>query len=1053
MSRLVTPTIVTIYTDHPRNGGSPVKILGDWSALEWQESVSSSSRGYARFTVPVDSPSANAASILSVVRIIHTMANGTQRVWHYRITEAKDSLDKPEVEITCAPIIEDWGRFQMRSVVGGVPTKLVSFTGLRADEILSLVVIPALAAEGLTGITVGTVEDSARLSYSQSNVTPLGLLAWLEQQTKYEVWLEETSDTAATINLGTRGLDAPTPIAWVGRNVTALDRDIVVDEQFATRVEPIGNTLGETVTHAGQAMWEVDSVSGTDVVLVDPTDGNAAIGYDDEYNGNQAIVPLAPTTLYEQQQYTSVALDTTRRQVWLAPAGLISKVRWVDLVDGTSGHVSISTGTGVSGLVYSPSQDRIYALCVGATNIDVINPATKAIVASIGLAASWTNANAGSVANLGLAESVSRLVAMPNNGADSPCLINITTNAVVGALPSGFTDTHWSVYHTATNKYFLFGGLNYGACDGTTRANVHTGTFGSGVVAVVDDPSAANIHFWTADGKFQSINPATYAGSSVVMPTFRGAATTPSTQGHGRSVIRPFGGKYYFMSASFVCFDGTNILGGCDGPNAFNGLESVVYDTVNGYAYVFLDLVGIRTFRLADTPSEFDTFAITGTVEGTQVIQKGVGAAPILHAGQRLQIRETAGLEYKTRFSDPVSLATYGAIDAAPTLAVNALCNWWRGGALAEWRSDNTSRWISSGRVIQSQFGGMTEVFDTRWRAADYAPGISGITLTANVAFAAVTISLGNLGAGRVLQPGDILYNTVDSFPGHRMYVRKRTVADGAGNAVVPITIAPVAMTAGTVTLTLATVDVGLAEGQTDCFVSMPEGAGQTFRAFAFSAPIPRLSGDLTAWVTVHLKLMCNDVFPHDIQLRVIPPFGGAQLTVPIADDAEVTGSALREYWLSQRVDLTAWPGDGHIYARVDNVSGAPDCAMYVQSASIVLCPSSPVTDDVGFDIFASEYPNSLVSLAHLRLAQGGSPSVRYACTVAEDDPARPFAIGASVRLHDPARGITARPRIVSVTHFGSEVTDDKVPRPVIELSSAPLSLLRAITTLEANAA
>ena len=63
------------------------------------------------------------------------------------------------------------------------------------------------------------------------------------------------------------------------------------------------------------------------------------------------------------------------------------------------------------------------------------------------------------------------------------------------------------------------------------------------------------------------------------------------------------------------------------------------------------------------------------------------------------------------------------------------------------------------------------------------------------------------------------------------------------------------------------------------------------------------------------------------------------------------------------------------------------------------------------------------------------------------------LAIGASVRLHDPARGITARPRIVSVTHFGSEVTDDKVPRPVIELSSAPLSLLRAITTLEANAA
>ncbi|HEY9466790.1 MAG TPA: hypothetical protein VIR54_27025, partial [Vicinamibacterales bacterium] len=717
--------------------------------------------------------------------------------------------------------------------------------------------------------------------------------------------------------------------------------------------------------------------------------------------------------------------------------------------------ITASAGTGVAAIRYSASQDRLYMLLVGAMAIDVVNPTTKAIATTISLSGVWTT-NATTTANLWVHEIPGTLIAFPNNTTDLAYVVSTATNTIVGSLSSSTVHVK-SIYHTGTNKYFLFGPTQIASYNATTRAAGGTGGLTT-ITAIVDDPAAANVTIFTQDNKMWTLNPSTMGLTSVVAPSYGGVSVVSSASPYACSHVPPkIGGAYYLLTASsryVVGYDGTSLTGeGCDGsPDA---ASIVCYDAVHAYLFIYSPSYGLLTRRLAATPSCLDTFAITGTVESTQVVQKGVGTVPVLMAGQRVQIRETAALEYKTRFADPVAVATYGAIDATPTLPVNALCNWFRGGAFEEWRADNTSPRITTLSTTTSVYNGITsQLFDQRWRVAEYAAGLTGITVTANYALNDLTITVGNLGAGRVLQPGDILYLTGDSIFQNRMFVRRRTVADGSGNAVVPVTPRPAGITAGAGTLTLVTVDPGLAEGQTDCVVSMPEAAAQGVRPLLFSAPVPKIVGDATAWVTVHIKFICNNVIPSNLRLSVTPPFGGTALNDSPADTVTVSDLSLREYWLSQRVDLTSWPTtDGHIYASIGVASGAPSCTLYVQSASIVLCPSSPVTDDVGFDLFASEFPNALVSLAHLRRLQGGAPSVRYACTVAEDDPARPFAIGASVRLHDPARSITARPRIVSVTHFGSEVTDDKVPRPVIELSSAPLSLLRAITTLEANAA
>src|SRR5579871_469489 len=158
------PTIVTLQTDVRRQGGTPIDRIWEWvdGTLKWQDTCAgASNRGYATLTLPASSRIIGKIAELQVIRIDQPQPVGAAapfKTWEYRITALDDAAASPNVVVTCAPIINDFGRVLLRSVNGGVPSKLTTFTGTPTDFVNALF-LPALIAQGKTGIVAGTIDD------------------------------------------------------------------------------------------------------------------------------------------------------------------------------------------------------------------------------------------------------------------------------------------------------------------------------------------------------------------------------------------------------------------------------------------------------------------------------------------------------------------------------------------------------------------------------------------------------------------------------------------------------------------------------------------------------------------------------------------------------------------------------------------------------------------------------------------------------------------------------------------------------------------------------
>lgn len=1033
---LLAGTQLTFYTDFESQGGTPLYKVPDWAAIEWQEALVSANRGYARVTLPVDGVAVQYAAIMNVMRIDQPKGQGIDGVdtYEYRITELDDSVG-PELTVTGQPFLFEFGRTQIRTTNGGVTTKVVNIAQLTPTEILSDIVLPAMVTEGYSGLSLGTVDSVARFSTSFSDVTPLAVLTWLEQQTGLEAYVLRPDGAHWTLNLSTIGATAFTarPIAWVGRNVTALDRSIVVDDQFATRIEANGTTRpGDTEpSRCGQAIWNAARMSGSfKVSLTDPAGGPGPIAVTDQFVGKTIIFPLdcahwaniATTTIQ------SIAVDSFRHVVWIAGSSSPT-IWWQDLNTGAQGSLTISGTTGVTGLAYVV--DTLFASCGSASKVEIIDPASKASTGNVSV-----TGTPGALFAVGLYVAVCK-----TDGTEHVELIIPSSGTVFGALTSGsITTTATSLaWHQSTNRYFVFSPSNGWAAFDAARNVLATGSaIGT---QVSNDPTATLVRVFDSTGHYRSLNPSTLVVSGST-------ALSVGTLVQGGVSPTVAGVSYLVGLSGLYVFDGA-VVSAIVGHAHVAGLSVGAYTTELDRYVVFVNgqLPTVWRLALQPDPLPFDVASITacavddGAPGLTSVtVDNPTVGGPYYDIDATAQIRENASLDYLTRLVDPVSLAVYGAIDASPNFNATGIANYWRGGRMVDWRSDRTLRWMTESHDV-SGLG----VFENQWVLADRtALSFLSVTQTSDSLSTDVTISLTGLGANRVLQPGDIVTQSA-SPTAAAVYVRRRTVADGSGAAVVPVTKHTSTWTAGTVFVSSPNFTLGA--NRTDAVILTPRNLADWGTGWSGYVPIPRVTSDAVCWVVAHVQLWCLNLTPSNVTLSVIGPFATSADSVSPSDSATISTGELRDYWLAQRVDLQGTTsGILHWKLSVSTASGGTAGTVLVKNIAVILSPDSTVSS--ALEVYAGDGATVLWQVGNMRLLQGNVPTINYRCQVVEDDPTAPFALGVTTILRDAARSITASPRIVSVTRYGTG-PDQPLRQPAIELSSANLSLLRSIVALQ----
>jgi hypothetical protein len=1083
-------TVVILESNVVAAGGSRLAVV-DWKELAWQETSSlgaSTNRGYARFVLSADSPAINYVRSQRVIRIDDPQNFGAATnwlTWEFRISEIDDSVQTPDVVVTCVPIIQDLGRTILRAVNGGVTTKTVNFTGT-AQAFIETLVLPALAAEGISHFSLGTIEPTATLTFSGRNVSCLALLTWLEQQTTSDAWCSRPNETTFALNLTRRGASDPTPLAFVGRNCIALDRTIIIDDRFATRVEPEGRTPNDETepTHIGQAAMLAESESARVVTVADPGGGDPLIGVDDELNGKRAFYALDPlhfavarTPLYasaigdlvSRGQPLLLAIDSTRRILWGYTQCDGDTLWWRSLVDdAASGEVALgSSALWLSGLGYDAVNDRIVACCGDQAKVVLVNASTKAVSGTVTMAY-----------NVAALCGIANGKAFIGYAAGASAAIDVVTTSGSGAISTSLANTAgWDtrvaqvMYHTGQTRYFAFhaGDVKW-YNSSLIYVSAATGLINAGAKACLDS-AQTNIACFSPT-TYQTINPST--GALVINVTLPAWPYVVESAGSPVVVaVYNWHNRFYLLTTVvLVAFDGTNWL--TPAGDVGTGLAATykfaqaveVPPSANENAVIYTGDIGCVRRLVAtkneDLLSPFEAFTIVDTDAANQRITapaSGSGGpvdipteADGAGQGALIEVRENAALDYRTTLSDPAAVAAYGVTDAVPQYDVYARRNYWRGSAADSWRSGNTNRWGTLIFEGPEYFGALAN----RWQQADQTGfAQQPVTLSAtwhnDPVTPDLTLSVSGLNNGTVLSPGDIFALVANpTYSDAKWFVRQRAVADGSGNATVPVTPlvdGALNVTSGT-TVYLSSSAVVLANGRTETTVLYPTRVPTLgtlhWPTLAFTTPVPRVSGDQRAWAYIHVTVQCWFLRPKDISFSVLGPFRDTVTsTTPIVlhpEGPSVLRNELREYWLAQPIDLINMPSHGFVTCQlsvgnafVDNLG-----TIYIQSAGIILGSADPTSQDV----YGADGPNTLLQLGRARLLAGNTPSTNYRLQLIEDQPAKPFTVGVVPDLRDPTRGISLQPpngpRVTTLTRRGKP-PGVVLSQPEVELGNAPL--------------
>lgn len=629
----------------------------------WRESLGGD-RGGARLVVPTDSDAIEDFAIYNVVRFVDgTGAN--QRVWEYRIAALDDAVDGATVTATCSPIIHDLGRGLIGMEIGGRIVYDLAYSLLTPAEVVDAFVLPTLRESGLSWVSVGTVQPTARRSLSWSRKTPLWLLGQLSEQYSVEVYLERSGTTKYTLNLTTLTPSSSQPIAWVGHNVLALDRTIQVDEQFATRIYPVGATLSGDLAPTGMSdnVWRIDAETSTTKTLSDPEGIGDPFAITNEIAPADGRVVLAPHAIPSESVPNGsgkTLLDmvyhrASRTMFYIAAiSGTTTYLRYYRLTDGASGRIA-GVGKTVA-LTYDSINDFVWVADQTTSVLREIDPYTRTATGTT------ISVLSGVPANVRFVLSTSELAVSHTTGTNidfyNPLSLARThavtasaaaTNAEILDASLGGYVVYWNF---ATSRVGRISVSAYTDASVVTNAPIVRGAItadGVSAYLISANPSGytytPSTNTLSAPTALPSIGLLTHATSPAIpitrtiVPMYRGADVLVGGSTNAKLYeLNP--GGWSSLVASYD-ITGTYVL-------------SVIYNTTENVVYVYDDFLGVLQPYIASSEGRLITtevaFDATGCSGQTLTHDAYATALPSM-VGELLEVRRSS---YRYNGNDPI---------------------------------------------------------------------------------------------------------------------------------------------------------------------------------------------------------------------------------------------------------------------------------------------------------------------------------------------------------------------------------------------------------------
>lgn len=294
-----------IWTDLQCAGGSRLAKVPDVVALPDMHRLSGDDG--LTLTLPVSSPTWTYVRARRVARVV--ASDGSFEEWRIlRIGKSRANGVQPAT-IECVSVLADLGRALVtRTEADGLTSISFEALQLTPSQHLSSFILPALAAQGMTWLSAGTIDPTTPRDLVYERLTPLAALQQIAELSTCELQIRRNGTTGYYIDILTAiGASAPTFAARLGKNLIGVQWTDDASEQ-ATRMYGSGEAEdGIHATIAG-ARWVVAAVSGNDITLADPAGGAGPIGFDDQLNTLYLRKPAGTyTQITDSAEATQVA--------------------------------------------------------------------------------------------------------------------------------------------------------------------------------------------------------------------------------------------------------------------------------------------------------------------------------------------------------------------------------------------------------------------------------------------------------------------------------------------------------------------------------------------------------------------------------------------------------------------------------------------------------------------------------------------------------------------------------------------------------------------------
>lgn len=996
----------------------------------WRESIGGD-RGTCHLVLAADGRSVPSCGIFDVVRIYD---DAMARAWEYRIVQLIDGPHLPTVTVHAVDLSHDLGRTRVSQTLGGVEQFALGDLSLTPDEWIDTVVLPSLAAAGITWVIKGTITPTAQQVIGPNQTTCGAIMAALEAATKFEWWLEPNGDTNYKIMLGRRST-AGTPWMFVGQNVKALEREIVIDEKFFNRAIPRGASVGDEPEASGIAQhgWKISAVSGDNVTLAHPqAGGGAPICFDDQLNGLKAGVSL--DGVLPPRAMTSGALSVTwdapRQTVWWIAlrTGSLSQydVCWHSYATGASGRIQVSGSTVLAAMVIDATRAELFVACTDADKVERIDLVTRASVGNIATGTAPTSLT--NLRAMGIAE-----LAVGYGGA-GPELFNLTTLASVASIDDlNGDDSHHVIYDSGSSRYVTFTPASSNVSIFNSSHAQVGGTLDAGATPLAGAITGGVIHIALSSNEARTLTVSTATlGSLVALPA------GVSVDGWIGFVAPLLSGKLYVADGAELFALNTAASYAISGRVAILG-SLLAYDATDD---VFLSADGnsLTTVLYRNgnvVPSGRLRFNVDDTAVATQqIVKPSATKGPLIVGQQLVEFRKDASDTYSPDLTDPLSLATYGPVDGYPQFPGGYKRNYKLDPRLDAWASDGVEtrpRWLG---FLFGDTTNVASVGDLKWAKAD-APAAratsalvnDGGTWTVNVPD---TLAIDGLPAAYVVHAGAILSYSSDTA----LAVLDRAVADGGG--AVTLSVLPLNTKVIVNNDPITVHQPAESDALGDFMLGLPihDVTDGRWPLIAGAVHLPSISGASQAWI--RFRFLCLQFGGNTNAARV--NFSGYD-TGNVIGPAAAAGTLVAPVWselvLEKQVALnTVLAGTDHFLGFIQAFAGADAAArklhlwlkaieVYVVTAAAMPEPLGAIAGDELVPWIGANY----LLCDELR----GVPSFHYKVEFIER-PATPTLIAQTAQLRDVARGIAATPRIADIEYeFPRDASEIKQPKIVLQ--------------------